>query len=97
MAKGQDTGNHPGRKVGREEYRQGVWKGIPDANDIVNSEHFSGQEGPYGLMSNEETGETFVHGPYGSDEEAMEANHGHNTAYDYGEVTHMGVGRKASK
>ena len=88
MARGQDTCNHPGRKVSREDYVQGVFKGMNNANEVVSGS----PEGHHGVMFNQQTGETFSHGPYASKEEAQEANYGQNSAYDFGDVTHMDTG-----
>lgn len=86
MAQGQDTGHHPGRKVGRENYVQGVFKGMqPHELDGLSGR----TEGVHGIMFNQSTGEMFVHGPYDSKEEAQEANYGQHSAYDLGDVTHM--------
>jgi len=90
MAKGHEEGHNPNRKVGREEYVQGVFNRMHPAQ--IAALVSGSPEGHHGIMFNQQTGETFSHGPYASKEEAQEANYGQNSAYDFGDVTHMDTG-----
>lgn len=91
MARGEDTSDHPGRKMSREDYMQGVWKSIPDVSEQVSATGDYSPESPagwYGLMR-DSTGNYYEHGPHADELSAREANIAMNSNYDFGEITHM--------